>query len=237
MANAEITTRVYTPAERWSDACIHVAGIVLVLMAVPVMITLATVWRGDPAAIIGAIIYGLSLFLMIHCSALYHMVRNPSWRGIFRRLDHTAIFIKIAGTYTPFALLAGSSTGLLAGLWGAAFFGSALKILDPARYSWLALALYLGMGWAGAVAGGAMIAALSWPGLILIITGGLIYTIGVIFYLWEPLPHHNTIWHAFVLVASAILYAAVVVELLPEAANAASALTDNPALMRKIDLF
>lgn len=217
MSDADIITREYTPAERWSDACIHFAGIVFVLMGVPVMITLATVWRGDPAAIAGAIIYGLSLFLMIHCSALYHMVRVPAWRGIFRRLDHTAIFIKIAGTYTPFALLAGSSTGLLVGLWAAALFGSLLKILRPGRFTWLALALYLGMGWAGAVAGGAMIAALSWPGLILIITGGMIYTVGVVFYLWEPLPHHNTIWHAFVLVATAVLYAAVIVELMPKA--------------------
>ncbi|QHQ34585.1 PAQR family membrane homeostasis protein TrhA [Algicella marina] len=218
MTEQDIKERTYSPAERRSDACIHFAGIVLALMAVPVLITLAAVWRGDVAAVTGAVIYGLSLILMIHCSALYHMVRVPQWRPVFRRMDHTAIFIKIAGTYTPFALLAGSSAMLLTFLWIAAAAGALLKILAPGRFEWVALSLYLGMGWAGAVAGGEMISALSWTGFILILVGGFIYTVGVIFYLWELLPHHNAIWHAFVLVASCVFYAAVIVELIPKAA-------------------
>ncbi len=205
--------RDYSRAELLSDACIHVMGLVSVLMAVPVLITLAAVWRGDSAAVTGSVVYGVTLVGMILCSALYHMVRIPSWRGTLRRLDHTAIYLKIAGTYTPFILLAGGSTLLLGMIWTAAFAGSILKILDPGRYQWIALALYLAMGWAGAVAGDAMIAHLSMPVFVLILVGGGIYTLGVIFFLWEVLPFHNTIWHAFVLVASAIFYAAVMVEL------------------------
>ncbi|MEM9429457.1 MAG: hemolysin III family protein [Pseudomonadota bacterium] len=213
MATDELACRDYSRAERWSDACIHVTGLVSALMAVPVLITLAAVWRGDATSVAAAAIYGTTLTAMILCSALYHMVRIPTWRGVLRRLDHTAIFLKIAGTYTPFVLLAGASTLLLTLIWITAVAGSLLKILQPLRFQWVALALYLGLGWIGALAGDALIGRMSTMGLALIFIGGSLYTIGVVFYLWHVLPFHNTIWHGFVLVASATFYAAVMVEL------------------------
>ncbi|MEO0386013.1 MAG: hemolysin III family protein [Pseudomonadota bacterium] len=205
--------REYSRAERWSDACVHLTGIVSVLMAVPVLITLAAVWRGDPVTVVSVVIYGVTLAMMLFCSAAYHMVRIARWRGVLRRMDHTAIFLKIAGTYTAFVLLGGGSLVLLQAIWLAAILGALMKILDPVRYHWAALALYLAMGWAGAFAGDALIGQMSGPGLILILIGGAIYTAGVAFFLWEVLPFHTTIWHLFVLVASGVFYAAVVVEL------------------------
>lgn len=192
----------------------HVSGLTAAVLAVPVLVTLTVVLRGDATAVVGTAIYGVTLIAMILCSALYHMVPQGSWTRVLRRLDHSAIYLKIAGTYTPFTLLAGGQGYLLAGLWGAAAAGAGLKIVSPERFRWAALALYLGMGWVGAIAGWGVFSTVSTPVLVLIVIGGLIYTVGVFFFLFERLPFHNTIWHGFVLVASMVFYAAVTMHVL-----------------------
>lgn len=205
---------VYSRAERLSDAALHVTGVIGALVAAPIIIILAAVWFGDAGTVTAAAVYGGSLFAMLTCSAVYHMAPLPAWKDWLRRMDQSAIYVKIAGTFTPFAVLAGSSTGLfLAGLWSAALAGAAMILFGPTGIKWPSLILYLAIGWVGVAAGQPMIAALSAPGFALIVIGGLLYTIGVIFFLWERLPFHNTIWHGFVLVATAIFYAAVLVEL------------------------
>lgn len=204
--------RVPSRAERLSDAVVHVAGLATVIGAVPVLIVLAAVVNGDTPAVIGASVYGATLILMILCSALYNMIRHPDWTALLRRLDHGAIYLKIAGTYTPFALISGQGIALTALLWVAAAVGITLKAISPARFRWTGLALYLGMGWAGVVAGGDMLAAVP-PGVAgLMLAGGLLYTVGVVFYLWESLPFQTAIWHVFVLAASMLFYAAVTVQ-------------------------
>jgi hemolysin III len=202
-------SRVYTRAEYVSDAVVHVAGLTLAALAVPALVVTAAVVRGDASALLGTSIYGVALLLMLGCSALYNMVRRPDWAWLLKRLDHSAIYMKIAGTYTPFTLISGQGVALTAGLWGAALLGIALKVTDPQRFRWPGLALYLGMGWGGVVAGGALFAALPVPVVILMGIGGGLYTLGVVFYLWERLPFHNTIWHVFVLTATAVFFAAV----------------------------
>lgn len=204
-------------AERLTDGIIHAAGLAAVLIAVPVLITAAAVLRGDFTAVFGITVYGLALIAMILCSALNNMVAAPGWQGLLRRLDHSAIYVKIAGTYTPFTLLSGQGLWLLAGLWGAALAGVGIKLVSPDRFRLPTLALYLAMGWAGLVAGGAVFATLSTPVLVLIVTGGILYTAGVVFYLFERLPFHYTIWHVFVLTASFVFYAAVTVQLVQSA--------------------
>ncbi|WP_377833128.1 PAQR family membrane homeostasis protein TrhA [Acidimangrovimonas pyrenivorans] len=204
----------YSRAELISDAVVHVSGLAAVLIAVPVLIAVA-LWRGSAGeALFAVALYGATLIAMILFSALYNIVGRHRWHGVLRRLDHSAIYAKIAGTYTPFTLIPGGHGGyLLAGLWGAALAGMGLKLISPARLRWLALALYLGMGWAGAVAGGSFFATLSGPVIVLIAVGGGLYTVGVVFYLFERLPFHYTLWHVFVLVASMVFYAAVTVHL------------------------
>ncbi len=210
---ALLATRTgYSPAERLSDAVIHVSGVAVVLIAVPVLITTTALLRGDFTALFAISVYGATLVAMILCSALYNMVPHPGWSGLLKRLDHSAIYVKIAGTYTPFTLLSGQSAWLLAGLWAAALTGVGIKIAAPDRFRFLSLALYLGMGWAGLLAGGAFVAALSWPVLILVLVGGGLYTAGVAFYLFERLPFHYTIWHVLVLAASLVFFAAVTVQ-------------------------
>lgn len=207
----------YSRAERLSDAVVHVAGLVAVLTAVPVLITVAAFLRGDLTAVFAVSVYGAALVAMILFSALYNMIAHPGWAWLLKRLDHSAIYLKIAGTYTPFTLLSGHGLWLLAGLWGAAFAGVGIKLASPDRFRGAAIALYLAMGWAGIAAGGGFLAALSGPVVALIVTGGVLYTVGVVFYLLERLPFHYTIWHVFVLAASGVFYAAVTVHLVQSA--------------------
>ncbi len=192
---------------------VHITGVVLALMAAPVLITLAVIRLGDPTYVTAAVIYGVSLVLMLTCSAFYHLLPAPAWKDWLRRLDQSAIYFKIAGTYTPFSILATGTTGaFLAGIWSAALAGAAAIIFGP---NWLrrpSLVLYLGIGWAGLIAGGSLFADMSPVGFGLILAGGCIYTFGVCFFLWESLPFNTTIWHVMVLAASALVYSAVIVE-------------------------
>ena len=214
VAYREIVCRPYTRAERISDAALHVIGIIAALVGAAVMLTYVVLTRPEPAVLAGTIVYCVCLLLMLTASAAYHMIPAQDWKDMLRRLDQSAIYIKIAGTYTPFAVLSGPGLGyLLAGIWGAAVAGLLLKMLAPNRAIPLALALYLAMGWSGVVAGGDMIAGLAPLTFWLMLAGGAIYTSGVVFFLWESLPFHNTIWHGFVLVATAVFYIAVIAEL------------------------
>jgi hemolysin III len=205
---------VYSRAEVLSDAVVHAVGLVLALVALPVLVTLAAVWVGDPTTIAAAAIYGISVITMFVCSAIYNHLELPDWKDVLRRLDQSAIYVKIAGSYTPFAVMTGTHAGFfLAGVWGTAVLGASLIILSPTPLKWASILLYLALGWAGALIGGPMLAALSPAGFALIVAAGSIYTAGLFFFLWERLPFHNTIWHLFVLTATFVLYAAVLLEL------------------------
>lgn len=205
----------YSRAEMISDGIVHVTGLMLVLMAVPVLVVLTALFRGDAASIAGVSVYGVALLAMILCSALYNIGESSGLGAarewLLRRLDHAAIYLKIAGTYTPFTLLSGHGVALTLGVWAAALAGIVLKVISPERFKWAALALYLGMGWAGLIAGGSLFSALPLAVTVLMVIGGGLYTLGVVFYLWRRLPFHYTIWHAFVLAASFVFYAAVLV--------------------------
>lgn len=207
----------YSQAETRMDAAIHVAGLVCTMLAVPVLIGAALMISQTahrPEAFLAAIIYGLSFIAMIGASALYNLTPQAGLNWLYRRLDHSAIYLKIAGTYTPFTLISGQGLWLLAGLWGAAVLGIVIKALNSERFHWLAVLLYLAMGWAGVMILPQMLQ--SFPSLVvgLIIAGGSVYTLGVVFYLWKRLRFHYAIWHVFVLVASLLLYGAVLLALL-----------------------
>ncbi|WP_299643079.1 hemolysin III family protein [uncultured Ruegeria sp.] len=204
----------YSRTERISDGVVHVLGVSSALVAVPLLITMTIYYRYDQSAVLGASVYGVTLILMLTFSALYNMVENEEWRGFLQRLDHSGIYVKIAGTYTPFLLLSGAQPpGLLLGLWSSATLGSVLKMLDPNRFRWFGLVLYLLMGWAVVWAGQSMLADLSPTIVTLMMAGGLVYTAGVVFYLLDWLPFHNTIWHVFVLLGSVLFFAAVAARL------------------------
>ena len=212
--------RVPSRAELMADATVHVIGVVGALLAVPVMVTLAAVWLDEPALIAAVAIYGVSLLAMFGFSAGYNLLAGLRRQGgrlieVLRRLDHAAIYMKIAGTYTPYAVLAGGPVGrwMLIGIWSGAVAGMIGKLAAPRRWERLSVVLYLGLGWAFVFAAGPVSAVLTTPTLVLIVTGGALYSVGVIFHLWHRLPYQNAIWHLFVLAATFVFYAAIIVQI------------------------
>ncbi len=201
-------------AERLSDAVLHLMGLGLALAAVPVLVWASVARRGDVASVVAVSIYGVSLLAMLACSAAYNMTRASPRSAIFKRMDHSAIFVKIAGSYTPLVALTGTSGApLLTALWITALGGSSLKIAAPDRLRWVGLSLYLGMGWIGIAFGHEILTAMTPGARTLVIVAGCLYTLGLPFFLWTSLPFHRPIWHGFVFVASGVLYAAVYLEI------------------------
>jgi len=201
----------YSGAERFADGCVHVAGVAGSLVAAAILITISFASL-PPLSFVSVVIYTLGLVAVFCFSAGYHLVTQPSLKGILRRCDHAAIFVKIAATYTPFAVVKiGGIAGLtlLGTVWAIAVIGVIAKLGWPERFPRMTYVLYLGQGWAGLAAFDPLTAALSTSALVLLLVGGCLYTIGVIFHLWQTLPYHNAIWHGFVLTASACLFAAV----------------------------
>lgn len=200
-----------TRSEYISDLVVHMTGVLATAGAVPVLIVLTSLTDRGPSDLLAVSVYGIGLVAMILCSALYNIFPHPEWEWLLKRLDHSAIYLKIAGTYTAFVLIAGQGFLLAGVLWVAAVTGISLKIACPFRWRWLSLSLYLAMGWAGVIMGWSLFASLPGPVVSLVAVGGLLYTVGVVFYLWERLPHNTTIWHIFVLAASFSIYAGLMV--------------------------
>ena len=167
---------------------------------------------GGARHIVCCSIFGASLVILYLASTLYHGIQHPKAKEILRIVDHSAIYLLIAGTYTPFTLLnlqGAWGWSLFGVVWGLAFLGIALRLSPLRRFSSLRLILYITMGWAAAVAIKPLAASVPPGALILIVTGGLMYTVGIIFYLWRRLPYHHAIWHLFVLSGSILHYSAV----------------------------
>jgi hemolysin III len=204
----------YRRSELLADGVVHVVGLTLGLVAC-IALALTSLPAADASRLASLGLYAGGLLAMLACSALSNMRGDGPWKGVFRRLDHAAIFVMIAGTYTPFALIAIGGwwgTGLLVFVWTIAVCGVALKLLDADRFRPLSIAAYLLLGWSALVALGPLSAAVSTLGLVLLVSGGVIYSVGVVFYLCNRLPYHRPIWHAFVLAAAACHYAAIVNE-------------------------
>jgi hemolysin III len=193
------------------DAMIHAVGVTFGLAAC-VILAIVAVPHWDAAALASLAIYGAGLLAMLGCSALYNIAGDGPRKALWRRLDHAAIFVMIAGTYTPFAAIAiggAWGTGLLVFVWTAAAAGAVLKLLRPGRMERLSIAAYLLLGWTILVAIDRLIAAVSLPAFVLLAAGGILYSVGVLFHLWDGLPYNRAVWHGFVLTAAACQYFAV----------------------------
>lgn len=197
----------------------HGIGAALSLTGVIVLLVLASVAAHvDPWKIVGISLYGVTLVLLYTISTLYHGVRHPRLKRLFQHLDHCAIYLLIAGTYTPFLLVnMRSATGwtLFAIVWGLALAGIACKLVWPHRFTALRVAIYLVMGWLIVFAGDTLSANLPTAGIVLLTAGGITYTLGVVFFAISAIPFNHAIWHLFVLGGSTCHYFAVYAAVLP----------------------
>ncbi len=197
-------------AERRLDGLLHAAALGASAMGVAVLI-----WTGLRGLallpFLSVVVYAIGLVTTFAVSASYHRSVRARHREILRRLDQAFIFIMIAATYTPFAVISLGVAGrwLLAGVWAVAAIGVALKLMMPRRLERVAILVYLSQGWMGLLAIEPLVAALPVATLVLLGAGGLLYTIGVVFHLWQRLIYQNLIWHLFVVSGAACHYVAI----------------------------
>jgi hemolysin III len=212
-------TRVplYTVGEEFAHAVTHGLGLVLSLGGLAVLVVMASL-RGDTSHVVGSAVFGVTLVLLYAASTLYHGIQNPPAKAVLRRIDHSAVFLLIAGTYTPFTLVTlRGSVGwtLLALVWGLAILGVALHVAVPRRATWFSVPLALAMGWLVVIAFEPLVRSVHPDGLLLMVAGGLAYTLGVVFYGWRRLPYNHAVWHVCVLAGSACHFSCVLAYVIP----------------------
>jgi hemolysin III len=207
----------YSFGDELASSVIHGVGIVLSIAGLAVLVAFAAL-HGNALTVVACAVFGTSLVLLYTASTLYHSISVAAARPVLRVLDHIAIYVLIAGTYTPFTLIAlpgAWGRSLFVAVWTLALVGSALELGLLRRYHRLAVLLYVGMGWIGMIAFEPLSKHLQTGGIALLIGGGLAYTLGVPFYLWRRLPYHHALWHVFVLTGSVLHFLAVLLYVIP----------------------
>lgn len=210
----------YSVAEEIANAVTH--GIAALLSVVGLIAMLyVTVGSSDAVTITAAAVFGGSMIFLYTASTLYHAIPNLKAKRILQMLDHSAIYVMIAGSYTPFCLvtLEGmTGTILCIAVWTIAIAGVILQPILLKRAEWLNCLLYLLLGWCVVLVMKPLIAALPMAGLWLLASGGVVYSLGVIFYLWDRIPYNHAIWHLFVLGGTALQFFSVLFYVLPQGA-------------------
>ncbi|NGY06594.1 PAQR family membrane homeostasis protein TrhA [Solimonas terrae] len=215
----EIPVSLYSLGEEIAHAITHGVGVLAAIVGLTVLVVRAVLY-GNSWHVVACSVFGATLILMYTASTLFHSVPNalPRAKHVLRVLDHSMIYFLIAGTYTPFTLVTLHGTwgwSLFAFTWGLAAVGVVFKIFATGRYEKLSLIIYLAMGWCAVVAIKPLLAHLAPGGLWLTAAGGLAYSAGVVFYLWERLRYHHAIWHLFVLTGSVLQYFAIFFYVVP----------------------
>ena len=200
----------YDRAEIIADGVVHAIGTCLGLVGAVTIVVIA-VWM-ERIEVTPILIYVIGLITMLALSAAYNMWPVSPAKWVLRRFDHSAIYLLIAGTYTPFLVQMKNvlaSVGLGVGVWLSAVIGIALKLALPGRFDRLAVVLFLLLGWSGVIAYDSLASALPSASLSLLAIGGILYSVGALFHVWRGLRFQNAIWHGFVLLAASCHYAAV----------------------------
>lgn len=216
-----MTASQYTRGEEIAHVTTHGVGIVLSIAAIVVLLLSASANGAGAWRATGGVIFGASALLLFTTSVLYHAVASPRLKPRLRLLDHSAIYVLIAGTYTPFALgvLGGTWGWTLFGLvWGLAILGIVAKTTLGFRFHLSSTLLYLAMGWIGVIAAKPLLDSLTRGELAWIVAGGLAYTFGVPFYLWKSRRYTHAVWHLFVLAGVACHFVAVLSVMAPRPA-------------------
>jgi len=201
----------YRANELAADRIIHMIGTLAGAVGAAILVGIAAAVAVLPT-FSASLVYSICLVAMLGCSAAYNLAFNTSRREFLRRLDHAAIFLMIAGTYTPFTTcrLPGAwAIGMTTAVWTGAVTGAVMKLICPRRLEQVSIVAYLVLGWIILVGMRPLLSSVDLQTAVLIGAGGVLYSIGTGFYLWRALPFHHVIWHGFVLVAASCHYAAI----------------------------
>lgn len=201
----------YNRKQEIVNGLIHGIGVLFGISALPVLTGLATA-NGNTPGIIGSGIYGFCFLMLFASSTIFHFAREPAIKRTFIILDHISIYFLIAGTYTPFLLVYMNNSfgiSLLAILWGLTSIGIFFKVRFTGRFEFVSIAIYVMMGWIMVAGGRTFFDYLPLPVLLLLCIGGVIYSVGVFFYVWDKYLYTHAVWHLFVLVAAICHYVAV----------------------------
>ena len=213
----ETIVKQYSKGEEIANSITHGIGIVLAIAALGILTAFASA-HGNAWHVVSVSIYGTTLVLLYTASTLYHGIQQSHVKNILQILDHSAIYLLIAGTYTPFTLvsLRGSWGWWLFGvIWGLAVTGLVFQLSRMRRWRAASLCLYIGMGWVIVVAIKPLLVSVPTGGIVFLVLGGLAYTGGVLFYSWKKLKFHHAIWHLFVLAGSILHFFAVLFYVVP----------------------
>ncbi len=207
----------YSLGEEIAHSVSHGVGALLAIAALTILVAFAAL-RGSSWHVVSCAVFGTTLVLLYSASTLYHAIPGVRVKRVLQILDHSAIYLLIAGTYTPFALvnLRGSWGWALFGvLWGLAVLGIVLSAVAMHRFRRVCLSLYVVMGWSAAAVAGPMLENIDLGGILLLLAGGLAYTFGIAFYLMHGLPYHHMIWHLMVVAGSVLHFFAVLFYVIP----------------------
>jgi len=211
------TIRRYSVHEEIANSITHGIGILFSVAALGVITAFSSVF-GNAWHIVSCSIYSGTMIFMYTASTLYHSIPLLKAKSVLRVLDHCAIFLLIAGTYTPLTLvsLRGPWGWTLFGIvWGLAILGILAQVLLSQKYHWISIGIYLGMGWAIVAAVKPMLSAMATGGLVLLLVGGLCYTLGIFFYIRKKMPYSHAIWHLFVLAGTVFQFFSILLYVIP----------------------
>ncbi|MBD0414145.1 PAQR family membrane homeostasis protein TrhA [Oryzicola mucosus] len=202
----------YSRAELIADGIVHAVGIVLAIAAGATLLSLAIPHTG-PGEYVAAAFFVVSLLTVLTISLVYNLWPISPAKWILRRFDHAAIYLLIAATYTPFLAQLDNravAVPMIALVWVAALCGMAIKLFLPGRYDRLAIVFYLAIGWSGVVIGQPLVNILPGTTLVLLVAGGIAYSLGVVFFTWQKLRFQNALWHLFVVAGAGLHFAALI---------------------------
>ena len=215
---SETKVSEYSEIEERANAITHGLGVVLGVVGLILLLIKANQFEADSLTVASMAIYGSSIILLFLASTLYHSITTEKTKRLLKTLDHCAIYLLIAGSYTPFLLVSlrtPLALGLMGVIWAIALVGIVMKIAFVYRFKRLSLVTYLAMGWLSLIVIYQLAKSVELGGLILLAAGGIIYSLGVIFYVAKRIPYNHAIWHLFVLAGCACHFFAIYLYVTP----------------------
>ena len=208
----------YTVGEEIANAVTHGVAALLSIAGLAVLVAFAVLYSGSPKVVAAVSIFGASMVFLYTASTLYHSIPNPRAKKVLQYLDHSMIYVLIAGSYTPFCLITlqgYTGIALLCAVWLIAIAGISLQAVLLHKADWINCLLYLCMGWLAVFVIDPLVSTLDSTGLALLVAGGLAYTVGVVFYIFERIPFSHAIWHTFVFAGTTLQFFSVLFYVIP----------------------